>query len=1495
MTNGRHRSGRNPELLFLLVACLALLPSGGGASAAELLTLSPENYDRYAPEGHEVEAVFGDYVLKNNRITVVVANPDLITGRSSSRWAIAHVAGCVIDIARNDESSDALTAFYPGVTRYKPDAPQRQADFVTADSYATRPDRRPVTGPLVTLTVPEIELGSRRALADLEKLPPSRRGTPGPTMRVRYTLADGWDAVKVETIYHNPTAEPFQWQPHCLLRVDPASDAGNGLGVFAQKSHLCWAYDRWFRQACGVLTLSPGIDANLTNPGQLRVDSQRITVLPGGEYRLTRWLMTGRDVFTIKDIANRLLHRDSRGTRLLVSNGESPVPDAFVTVKSATSDYGSGWTDENGHIDILLPPPAVDEGKGKGTWTLTLQAPGVKAVSVPLSSNAADTMEIHVEKAARLVGRITDEQGRPIPCRVRIQGVGDTADSVFFPSTGEAVVRNSLHSADGRVDHPIPAGQYAVVVTRGPEYDAVIRRINVTSGAVVPLDVTLKRVVDTTGWISADLHNHSTVTGATERFYIKGYRKNPTVDGDSTASQFGRVLNLLAEHIEFAVPTEHNRVSSFAAHITRLGADKHLATVPGVGLTAGRRHTRTHQNAFPIPYRRGDLDGGMLQRPEHIGQLDWLNRWKTGAERFVQIMYPHGTAMFVSRGMDAVDVESLEPLFGDSLDVHDGMTGGPQTRVLEWLQRLREGYRIPAVLNSGAFDNYPGCGRQRTYIRSRPGLQTRVTDAVENTVGSGDPTYGLVTSAKAGHLILTTGPFPEVSATSLGGEDSALPGDTIRSETGRVNLSIRVQCSNQYDINRVQVLVNGRRDETLDFHKDARPDLFQSSTVRFDAQIPLTLNADAFVVVVASGRSVAFASRDQVRPGFVMTNPIWIDVGESGYRPHSPLDDRVATRLEFLRPLLARADADPGRVRVNLTNNGDAIAQDTIRLEFDPPGAFEVIGPRDREYSLPPGSGAFIDFDIRLTTDYLAAGLPVIPATYVDTNLSIRTPRSSKGQGRQPGSTRVHVDHSAMRLSGLTSLDDVPGALRDRLSFPLVSRRDEHLANIQFADAGEHLAILARVHDANVTRSPVIWQGSCLEVYGAMPQQKPIGRMLLTPAAGEHRTEAWRDDNGRIVRDVTIACDSRPTESGYEMWALVPWKLLPVDPRSGQVLLEFRVSAAAARDGPHQRADLFRAGAPAVDHGLYGRVRFEGQVAAELTTIEPLGNSRPGRIGLRLKNRTPQRMRDSLTIRLVPPGLAGFVSPSDSSRANTSTLTYDLASHTEMTHELDIALLPDTNAARLQVEIEDSPQGQVLAAGSHELRVREHRLARCTEVSRLQDIEQALADEPEWVMFTGRRTLTRLRFAVSESHLVVSADMIDPAPEPHVTAWKGSCLEVFGAPLEPEQSGGTRIGQLFLTPWNDDTPARAWRQSGRQQLPEPRIEVQSSPLTSGYRLEALIPLELLYVTPESGGRLEFQSTVFADQLSSEVIRTTLFGSERAYQNTEDYGLFYTSP
>ena len=81
--------------------------------------------------------------------------------------------------------------------------------------------------------------------------------------------------------------------------------------------------------------------------------------------------------------------------------------------------------------------------------------------------------------------------------------------------------------------------------------------------------------------------------------------------------------------------------------------------------------------------------------------------------------------------------------------------------------------------------------------------------------------------SERGHVVVSTGPFLSVVATAAtadGTVTEAIPGDNLVATEGEVQLSVKVQCPNWFDVNRVQVFLNGRPAKDLNFtRRDARP------------------------------------------------------------------------------------------------------------------------------------------------------------------------------------------------------------------------------------------------------------------------------------------------------------------------------------------------------------------------------------------------------------------------------------------------------------------------------------------------------------------------------------------------------------------------------------------------------------------------------------------------------------------------------------------------
>jgi hypothetical protein len=138
---------------------------------------------------------------------------------------------------------------------------------------------------------------------------------------------------------------------------------------------------------------------------------------------------------------------------------------------------------------------------------------------------------------------------------------------------------------------------------------------------------------------------------------------------------------------------------------------------------------------------------------------------------------------------------------------------------------------------------------------------------------------------------MTTGPFLEVTMTAQ--EDPktmAIPGENLAAPGGKAALHVRVQCPNWFDVDRVQVFVNGQPDPALNFTRASHPAQFSSSTLRFDHEIPITLPADAHVIVAAIGElsklGRVMGPDHAADLPVAVSNPIFVDVDGKGFRPN---------------------------------------------------------------------------------------------------------------------------------------------------------------------------------------------------------------------------------------------------------------------------------------------------------------------------------------------------------------------------------------------------------------------------------------------------------------------------------------------------------------------------------------------------------------------------------------------------------------------------------
>jgi hypothetical protein len=263
------------------------------------------------------------------------------------------------------------------------------------------------------------------------------------------------------------------------------------------------------------------------------------------------------------------------------------------------------------------------------------------AVAVAIVKDQLAFETLFVDSSAELIVTIVEAGVGPVPAKASLVGTVEPGhageqprDFLFDLSVGqpflytdfvpdvddEANTRRYIEAfgttADGVVRLRGRPGQYTVVASRGTEYTVDEHEVDLVAGAVKSVTATLRRAIDTTGYVGADFHLHS-------QFSL-----------DSSARVDDRIANYAAEGIEYAVSTDHNFVVDYQPSIQQLGLARHINTGIGLELTT---IDRGHFNGFPLVRQSGailDGDGDGSVKDDTIasrtyGSFEWALRTPT--------------------------------------------------------------------------------------------------------------------------------------------------------------------------------------------------------------------------------------------------------------------------------------------------------------------------------------------------------------------------------------------------------------------------------------------------------------------------------------------------------------------------------------------------------------------------------------------------------------------------------------------------------------------------------------------------------------------------------------------------------------------------------------------------------------------------------------------------------------------------------------------------
>lgn len=418
-------------------------------------------------------------------------------------------------------------------------------------------------------------------------------------------------------------------------------------------------------------------------------------------------------------------------------------------------------------------------------------------------------------------------------------------------------IRHAQHFLFGSETIPAPPGVWDVVVTRGYEYSRVETQVTVPADGEATVTAKLAHLVDTSGWLSIDTHVHS----------------GPSADSPVPIPT--RIRAAAAEGLEVPVATDHEAIVGLQAGIDRTGLGDFVATITGEEVTAV---IPEHLTMFPVK-PDGSIRGGIVEwyrlgLPElfeamyargaeiaminHPGNLYRMLEWdrvagQPGIARYADLQMTDSKSPW-SWNFDGVEVlNGFSAVFRQPGD-------HPSTGHFDnWMSFFNHGHRIVGVAASDVH-GFDDTGYPRSYfattVEDLPALRP---DAA-------------VAAFKNGQVQMSAGAFARVAAGGKG------LGDTLTAPGGAFNLAVRIEALPEIDVTHLRVYANC--DEILNVAATA-PD----AVVKFDAALPVTLTADAHIVVAAFGRNPmprGLPDYDATKTPRVMTNPLFIDADGDG-------------------------------------------------------------------------------------------------------------------------------------------------------------------------------------------------------------------------------------------------------------------------------------------------------------------------------------------------------------------------------------------------------------------------------------------------------------------------------------------------------------------------------------------------------------------------------------------------------------------------------------
>lgn len=502
--------------------------------------------------------------------------------------------------------------------------------------------------------------------------------------------------------------------------------------------------------------------------------------------------------------------------------------------------------------EIIVPP---------GVYRLQANLfPAVVEELVEVVPDRENVFSIQSPPLGELKVRITDSQGAGVPGKISFLGIAPTGNPYFKPENpvktgrGWEGFKNSCFPGQDGLTVRLPVGTYLASASRGPEYSIDQKVFEVVEGENRGLVFVIDHVVETPGLVSFDPHLHTTRS-----------------DGSPSISE--RIRSVVAEGIEVMAATDHNTITDYGPDLARLGLADELTVLAGCEVTTPEV---IHFNTYPMERHPGEMGHGVINAIAPSASPLFAASREKNPGVVLQVNHPRAGNLGYFNNF-ALDLETAATALTDldmSFDLLEVLNGpyyysSNQAAIEDWLHLLNRGYIIPIVGSSDSHGIDRGePGYSRTYVYLPDEKKTPLDQKA------------FIAALKKGRSFVSNGPL-----IAFGVNGHGEPGDLVKTDGGKVDISLRVWGAPWVDLNEVRLILNGERRILF----PVRPP--DGEIDKFEQEIRISLTGDTSICVEAMGGKTLYPvlqrpSRTGTREAgtlpYALTNPIFVDVDGNG-------------------------------------------------------------------------------------------------------------------------------------------------------------------------------------------------------------------------------------------------------------------------------------------------------------------------------------------------------------------------------------------------------------------------------------------------------------------------------------------------------------------------------------------------------------------------------------------------------------------------------------